>query len=74
MALPENRYSVLTGIIMVILGALTTALAFTCCRDIEKQLRQNRFFRTQWLAALVTFIIILGSVLLVVYLWPNISR
>jgi putative membrane protein len=74
MALPENRYSALTGIIMVILGALTTALAFVRYRYIEKQLRQNRFFPTQWLTALVTIIIILGSVLLVVYLWPNVGR
>jgi putative membrane protein len=72
-AVPENKNSALTGIIMVILGALTTALAFVRYRYIEKQLRQNRFFPTQWLAALVTIIIILGSVLLVIYLWPNVN-
>ena len=72
-AVPENKNSALTGIIMVILGALITGLAFVRYRYIEKQLRQNRFFPTQWLAALVTIIIILGSVLLVIYLWPNVN-
>ena len=65
-------YSVIIGVIMVALGAITTILAFWRYRVIEKQLNNNAFFPSQWLSTAVTISIVIGSILLVIYLLPNI--
>jgi putative membrane protein len=57
---------------MVALGALMATLAYVRYRKIEKQLNNNTYFPSKWLSALVTFSIIIGAVLLVLYLLPNI--
>jgi len=68
----SKGYSAVVGVIMVALGAVVTVLAFLRYRVIEKQLKSNEFFPKQWLIIAVTISIIIGSVLLVIYLLPNI--
>jgi len=69
---PGKGYSAIIGVTMVALGALMTTLAFIRYRNIEKQLNNNSYFPSKWLSLLVTFSIIIGAVLLVLYLLPNI--
>ncbi|SFI61290.1 YidH family protein [Nitrosomonas sp. Nm34] len=64
--------SAIIGVTMVALGALITMLAFIRYRNIERQLNDNSYFPSKWLSALVTLSIIIGAVLLVFYLLPNI--
>jgi putative membrane protein len=68
---PQNRYSAMVGFVMVILGAITTLLAYLRFRTIQKQLQQNEFFPSAWLTIAVTAALVAGSVLLVLYLLPN---
>ncbi|MEO6917249.1 MAG: DUF202 domain-containing protein [Chitinophagaceae bacterium] len=65
-------YSAIVGVIMVAMGAIISLLAFLRYRHIEKQLSTNSYFPSPWLSVLVTLSIIAGSVLLVIYLLPNI--
>ncbi len=70
---PQGKgYSAIIGVTMVALGALMATLAYVRYRKIEKQLNNNTYFPSKWLSALVTFSIIIGAVLLVLYLLPNI--
>ncbi|HEV7331484.1 MAG TPA: DUF202 domain-containing protein [Flavisolibacter sp.] len=71
--LPENQSSAVTGIVMVILGALVASLAYIRYRNIEKQLQRNDYFPSKWLSVLVTAAIVIGSILLVLYLLPGLS-
>ncbi|MBB1286536.1 DUF202 domain-containing protein [Flavisolibacter sp. BT320] len=71
--IPENRFSAVTGIVMVILGALVTLLAYIRYRHIEKQLRQNDYFPSKWLSLLVTVAIVIGCILFVLFLLPGLS-
>ncbi len=70
--IPPKGYSTMIGVIMVALGAIMATLAFIRYRNIEKQLSSNSFFPSQWLSVLVTLSIVIGSILLVLYLLPNI--
>jgi putative membrane protein len=65
-------YSAVIGVVMVIVGAVMAVLAFLRYRSIERQLKKDVFFPSQWLTIAVTISIIIGSVLLVIYLLPNI--
>lgn len=70
-ATPARGFSAATGIIMVALGALMTILAFMRYRSIERQLNKDNFHPSEWLIIAVTISIIAGSILLVIYLLPN---
>ncbi len=70
-AIQGKGYSAIIGVIMVALGAILASLAFLRYRNIEKQLNTNSYFPSQWLSVLVTLIIVIGSILLVLYLLPN---
>lgn len=67
-----NGYSSIIGVTMVALGAIMAILSYLRYQSIEKQLNNNVYFPSRWLSALVTVSIITGSVLLVLYLLPNI--
>jgi len=69
---PGRGISAIIGVTMVALGPLMTTLAFIRYRNIEKQLNESSFFPSKWLSVLVTFSIIIGAALLVLYLLPNI--
>lgn len=65
-------YSAVIGVVMVILGALMITLAYLRYRNIEKQLNNNEYYPSSRLAVTLTVSLILGAILLVLYLWPNI--
>lgn len=65
-------YSAVIGIVMVALGALMAMLAWLRYRNIEMHLRNGTYFPSRWLSLLVTISIVTGSVLLVMYLLPNV--
>ncbi|MEO6499344.1 MAG: DUF202 domain-containing protein [Mucilaginibacter sp.] len=69
---PGKGYSATIGVCMVAFGAIMATLAYLRYSNIEKQLNNNTYFPTKWLSALVTVSIIIGSILLVLYLLPNI--
>ncbi len=70
---PSKGYSAVTGVIMVALGAIIAAFAYFRYFDIERQLNSNSLFPSKWLLTLVTISIVIGSILLVIYLLPNIE-
>jgi putative membrane protein len=69
---PGKGYSANIGVVMVALGAIIATLAYLRYRSIEKQLNNNVYFPSNWIITLVTFSIIIGSILLVLYLVPNV--
>jgi len=71
--IPAKGNSAIIGVIMVALGAIMSTLAFFRYLGIEKQLNNNSFFPSKWLSAIVTTSIVIGSILLVLYLIPNIK-
>src|SRR3954463_8499323 len=71
--IPAKGYSAIIGVVMVALGAIMATLAFFRYLSIEKQLNTNSYFPSKWLSALVTLSIVIGSILLVLYLVPNIK-
>jgi putative membrane protein len=71
--IPAKGNSAIIGVIMVALGAIMATLAFFRYLGIEKQLNNNSFFPSKWLSAIVTASIVIGSILLVLYLIPNIK-
>lgn len=74
MTVPGKGYSAIIGIIMVAMGAIMALLAYVRYRKIQKQLDNRRYFPSRWLSILVTLSIVIASILLVLYLLPNIRR
>lgn len=70
--IPGKGYSAIIGVVMVAMGAVMALLAYVRYRNIQKQLDEQAYFPSRWLSVLVTLSIVLGSVLLVLYLLPNI--
>ena len=68
-----NGYSGHIGVVMVILGAVITTLAYMRYRHIEHQLNNNSYFPSKRLSVLVTLSIIIGCIFLVLYLLPNLQ-
>ncbi len=68
---PSKGYSAIIGVIMVALGAVMAALAYLRYRNIEKQLNNNVYLPSKWLSVLVMLSIVIGSILLILYLLPN---
>lgn len=64
--------SVFVGVVMVALGAIMSTLAYMRYRHIEKQLRKNAYFPSKWLSLMVTISIVIGSIILILYLLPNV--
>jgi putative membrane protein len=69
---PSKGHSALIGVVMVALGAVVSTLAYLRFKKIEKQIMHQQFYPSKWLTLIVTLILIAGSILLVVYLLPNI--
>lgn len=70
-AIPNRGYSTIIGILLVALGALMALLSYLRYRHIEKQLLSNNYFPSKTLSVLLTTAIIIISILLVLYLMPN---
>jgi len=69
---PPKGYSAIIGVAMVAMGAIMATLAYLRYRNIEKQLNDNNYFPSKLLSLLLTIAILIGSILLVLYLVPNI--
>ena len=70
--MPGKGYSAIIGVLMVAFGGIMSALAYVRYRNIEKQLNNNAYFPSSTLSILVTLSIVIGSILLIFYLLPNI--
>src|SRR5690242_5203519 len=69
---PSKGYSPIIGVVMVAFGAIMATLAYLRYHNIEKQLNINSYFPSKLLSARLTVSILIGSILLVLYLLPNI--
>ena len=69
--IPNRGYSAAIGILLVALGAVMALLAFLRYRHIEKRLLRNQYFPSQTLSVLLTIALIAVSILLMLYLTPN---
>jgi putative membrane protein len=67
-----KSYSPVIGISLVILGALMALLAFWRYRNIEKHLLRGSYFPSFILLLLMTLAIVIVSLLLVLYILPNV--
>jgi putative membrane protein len=65
-------YSPVIGISLVIIGAVMALLAFWRYRNIEKHLLRGTYFPSFALSLLMTLAILIVSLLLVLYLLPNV--
>lgn len=70
--LPGKGYSGISGISLVVLGAVMSLLAFLRYKKIEKQLNNNTYAPSSLIILLLTLAIFIGSIFLVLYLLPNI--
>jgi len=70
--LPGKGYSSVIGIALVIIGAFMALLAFVRYRNIEKHLINGTYFPSFILSLLMTIAILVISLLLVLYLLPNV--
>lgn len=70
--LHSRGYSAVIGVVMVALGAIMATFSYLRYRSIEKRLNNNVFYPSRWLTTLVTLSLIIGAILLVLYLLPNI--
>ena len=72
-AVPAGKgYSAVIGVLMVAFGAVMALLAFLRYLHTEKQLNDNAYSPSKLLSLSVTLFILIGSILLVLYLLPNI--
>ncbi|MDI3520028.1 MAG: putative rane protein [Anaerophaga sp.] len=63
-----NGYSAMVGVIMIIIGVIIAALAFLQYIKTRKQLNQNVYVSSSWLSMFITFIILSGGIVLILYL------
>lgn len=70
--LPGKGYSPIIGIALVIIGAVMSLLAFIRYRNIEKHLIKGSYYPSFILSMLMTIAIVIVSLLLIIYLLPNI--
>lgn len=68
---PPRGYSAIIGIVMVALGVVMTVLAFWQYKKTMRQLNNNSYMPSSVLSALLTIAIVLGGILLLVFLLPN---
>ena len=59
------------GLAMVVLGALMVVLAYLRYRQIQKKLQENEYFPSRWLSFFVAVVLVAGSVILFLYLLPQ---
>ncbi|WP_423149453.1 YidH family protein [Rubrolithibacter danxiaensis] len=69
---PGKGYSSLIGILLVAIGAIVALLAFLRYRIIEKKLLKGTYFPSFSLSLVLTFSILIISILLMLYLVPSV--
>ncbi len=70
---PSRGYSADIGVIMVALGVLLAMLSFWQYRKTAKQLESNTYAPSSLLSVILALAIIIGGILLIIYLLPNIK-
>jgi putative membrane protein len=69
--IPLKGYSSDIGVIMVALGVLLTIFAYVQYRRTGKQINNDTYVPSSLLTLFLTFSILVGGVILIVYLLPN---
>ena len=70
--LPSAKgYSASIGVIMVALGIVLAILAFWQYKKVQKQLNSESFVPSSILSTLLTLAIVLGGIILIFFLLPN---
>ena len=72
LAIPSKGFSAVVGVIMVGLGILIALFAFWQFRRIGKQLKNDSYVPSNMLSVFLTLAILIGGILLILYLLPNI--
>ena len=62
----------LIGVVMIALGIILAILAFLQYEKVKKQLNLNSFLPSSILSILLTFAILVGGIILIIYLLPGI--
>ncbi|MDY0343560.1 MAG: DUF202 domain-containing protein [Lentimicrobium sp.] len=70
--LPSQGYSALVGVIMVAVGVVVALFAFIQYKINNKHLQDNYFAPRSVLSLLITFIMIVGGIILIIYLLTTI--
>ncbi|HSH64335.1 MAG TPA: DUF202 domain-containing protein [Bacteroidia bacterium] len=68
----SKGYSAIMGIVLVVVGVITTILAFIRYKKTEKQINEGHYSNSSMLLSLLTGFIFLISVFLIVYLLESI--
>lgn len=69
--LPQKGYSSILGIALVIIGMVMILLAYVKYRQTQKQLLSDTYKPSSGLVLLLTFLLLITSLLLVLYLVDN---
>ncbi|WP_256011625.1 YidH family protein [Desertivirga xinjiangensis] len=70
-AVQGKGYSAVIGILLVATGAVVALLAFVRYKSIERKLIQNTYYPSFQLSLSLTIALLVVSILLVIYLLPN---
>jgi putative membrane protein len=69
--IPQKGYSAILGIVLVSVGMITSVLAYIRFKNVERQLEEGNYKQSSVLLTIVTFLILLVSAFLIVYLIQN---
>ena len=72
LVIPSKGFSAVVGVVMVGLGILIAIFAFWQFRRIGKQLNKDSYVPSNMLSVFLTLAILIGGILLILYLLPNI--
>lgn len=64
----SKGYSAMVGVIMITLGVILAMLAYLQYKKNEKQINNSLYVSASWLSLFITFIILTGGVVLILYL------
>lgn len=64
----SKGYSAMVGVIMITLGVILAMLAYLQYKKNEKQINNSLYVSSSWLSLFITFIILTGGVVLILYL------
>ena len=66
--IPNRGYSAIVGIVLVLVGTITTILSYIRYRQSEKQIREGTYVHSTLLITIISVFILIVSVLLIIYL------
>lgn len=65
---PNRGYSAIVGIVLVLIGTITTIFSYIRYRQSEKQIRKGIYVHSTLLITIITVFILIASILLIAYL------